>query len=310
MTRHWAGVASLALGAGTAVATVLSQFERATWLFGLIDNFRFQFLWLGALALIGLAWSKRWIPFGLVALSVIVNLAAVGPYWWGSVARPVGPDRLSIVSLNTRAANEAKSEVVEFVRGTDADLVFLAEVTPQLLRLLEDAELEYQPVAGTPAVTPVGLLALSRDPSITGRVSNLGETGVPVLILEADLGDTPVEILALHTSSPGRLSEARDDQLQGAGRRVAQRETPMVLVGDFNATPYTSSFRDLLKTGLIDAQRGRGVAGSWPAGWGPFMIPIDHALHTPELTSASFEFGAAAGSDHRSVQVTLALADR
>ena len=105
------------------------------------------------------------------------------------------------------------------------------------------------------------------------------------------------------------MSAARDDQLNGAGLRVDDREIPMILVGDFNATPWTGAFRDLLDLGLIDAQRGRGVAGSWPAGWGPFKIPIDHALHTPELTSTSFAFGASAGSDHRSLSVTLALAE-
>ena len=82
----------------------------------------------------------------------------------------------------------------------------------------------------------------------------------------------------------------------------------MVHIGDFTAPPWTGAFRDLLDTGLIDGQRGRGVAGSWPAGWGPFKIPIDHALHTPDLTTTSFAFGESAGNDHRSLTVTIARA--
>jgi len=290
------------------MATVLGSLESLTWAFGLVDNFRFQFFWLAFLSLAGLAWNRHWIPMGVIVVGMLMNLAAIGPYWWGSVTPPATADRLTMVSLNTQAANMDKEAVVEFVRQADADVVFLAEVTALLHEVLERAELDYQAVTGTPAVTPIGLLALSRDPSITGRISNLGASGVPALIMEATIGTTPVEILAFHTSSPVGKTQARDDQLRGAGERVQERDMPMILIGDFNATPYTGSFRDLLDAGLIDAQRGRGVAGSWPAGWGPFKIPIDHALHTPELTSTHFAFGDSAGSDHRSLAVTFALA--
>lgn len=312
-TKWWLGIGGIAVGLGATLGTLLGFLGRSSWVLDLIGNFRFQYLWLGALALAPLAWNRWWRIFAIVAmLAVFVNLLAVGPYWWGSIATAEGDARLTIIHLNTLADNQDKPAVVEFIRNADADIVFLAEVTPALLDLLAVADLPFQPVTGTPDVTPVGLLALARDPAVSGRVSNLGESGVPALILEASLDGRPIEILGFHTSSPGRAvrSSARNDQLAGAGARVLERDQPMVLVGDFNATPWTGAFRDLLGTGLVDAQRGRGVAGSWPAGWGPFKIPIDHLLHTPELTTTSFDFGPSAGSDHRSVRVTVAFADR
>ncbi|MBT8164941.1 MAG: endonuclease/exonuclease/phosphatase family protein [Acidimicrobiia bacterium] len=311
MTARWsAGMAGIAVGIVVVLGTLLGFLGRASWVFDLVGNFRFQYLWLGVLALIALIWNRWWIPVGVVAVAVAINVLAVGPYWWGSIADPTGPERLTIVHLNTAAGNPEKERVVDFVRTAEADVILLAEVTPALLDLLEEADLEFQPVAGTPARTRVGLLALTRDPSVTGRLTNLGVSEVPAVLLNLDLGDEPIEMLGFHTSSPGReaRSSARDDQLAGAGRRVLERESPMVLIGDFNATPWTGAFRDLLDTGLIDGQRGRGVAGSWPAGWGPFKIPIDHALHTPELTTTSFSFGESAGSDHRSLTVTIARA--
>lgn len=311
MTAKWSlGMGGLAVGGAAVLGTLLGYLGRAGWIFDLIGNFRFQYLWLGALALIPLVWNRWWIPVAMVACAVFINLLAIGPYWWGSIAEPEGSDRLTIVHLNTAAANPDKGAVVEFVRSADADLVLLAEVTPELLELLAQADLEMQPVAGTSARTPIGLLALSRDPSAAGRLTNLGASEVPALLLQVELGGQPIEILGFHTSSPGReaRSSARDDQLAWAGRRVRERTTPMVLIGDFNATPWTGAFRDLLATGLIDGQRGRGVAGSWPSGWGPFKISIDHALHTPELTITSFAFGDSAGSDHRSLAITIAPA--
>ncbi len=311
MTAKWVlGIGGLTVGVGVVMGTLIGYLGRTGWIFDLIGNFRFQYLWLGVLALVPIAWNRWWIPFGVIAFAVGLNLLAVGPYWWGSVADPAGSERLTIVHLNTQAANRDKAAVVEFVRSTEADIVLLAEVTPVLVRLLEEANLDMQPVAGTPAVTPIGLLALTRDPAVTGRLTNLGVSEVPAVLLQVNLGGRPIEILGFHTSSPGReaRSSARDDQLEAAGRRVLESETPMILIGDFNATPWTGAFRDLLDTGLIDGQRGRGVAGSWPSGWGPFKIAIDHLLHTSELTTTEFAFGDSAGSDHRSLSVTVARA--
>ncbi len=309
-TKWWIGIGGLAVGLSTVVGTVSGLLGRSSWMLDLIGNFRFQYLWLGALALGALAWNRWWWWFAGVAFAVVLNLAAVGPYWWGSIAPADTGAHLTVVHLNTQAGNQDKAAVVEFVRTADADIVVLTEVTPALLQLLEAATLPFQPVAGTPPVTPIGLLALARHPSVSGQLTNLGVSGVPGLILDARVGNRSVEILAFHTSSPGReaRSTARDDQLAGAASRVLERDSPMILIGDFNATPWTGAFRDLLDAGLVDAQRGRGVAGSRPAGWGPFKIPIDHLLHTPELTTTSFSFGPSAVSDHQSLRVTVAVA--
>jgi endonuclease/exonuclease/phosphatase (EEP) superfamily protein YafD len=308
--RWWSGITGLAGGSGVALATLLSVLADRAWLFDLLANFRVQYLWIGVLAGVALAVNRLRIPFAIVGLALLVNLVAVAPYWLGSIAEPVGEERLDILHLNTQAGNPAKSEVVDFVRNADADLVFLAEVTPVLAELLAAADLPFDVIAATPGTTPMGLVALARDGIATGRLTNLGVSEIPAMLVQARLGTRPIEILAFHASSPGeeRRSANRDDQLAAAGALVSGRSTPMILVGDFNATPWTPALRRLLDAGLVDAQRGRGVAGSWPAGWGPLMIAIDHLLHTPELTTTAYTYGDSVGSDHRSLHVTIAPA--
>ena len=308
--RGWIGNVGLAVGGLVVAATMLSFLAESSWLLDLVANFRVQYVWIGLLSVGALAANRLWVPLGIVALAVLINLIPVVPYWLGSVADPVGDARLEILHLNTRLSNPAKAEIVEFVRSSDADLVFLSEVTPLLGRLLNEAELPYEAVAGTPSSTPIGLVALARPGTATGRLTNLGVSEVPAVLVETRLGEEVIEILGFHTSSPGEegRSADRDDQLAAAGAFVSDRTVPMVLVGDFNATPWTPALRRLLDTGLVDAQRGRGVAGSWPAGWGPFKIAIDHLLHSPELTTTSYVYGDSVGSDHRSLRVTLAAA--
>lgn len=310
MTLRWGlGVAGLVAGIGVVVATALSYFADSSWLLDLFANFRFQYVWIGVLALGGLAARQLWIPAGVVMLAVLLNLLAVTPYWTASIA-DAGPGRLTIVHLNTQSGNMRKADIVDFVRGSDADVVLLAEVTPRLYDLLVEADLPFSLVAGTPGSTPIGIVALARDGVAEGRLTNLGVSEVPAVLLTTTIEGQPVELLGFHTSSPGEegRSAARNDQLAAAGEMVSGRSGPMILVGDLNATPWTPAFRRLIDTGLIDAQRGRGVAGSWPAGWGPFKIPIDHVLHTPELTTSDFSFGPSVGSDHLSLRVEVARA--
>ena len=224
---------------------------------------------------------------------------------------------MTVAHLNTLARNEDKARVVEFVRESGADFVFLTEVTRPLLELIEgEADLPYEILVQTS--TSFGVIGLIRDStfagdsSIEGYVTNLGKTRLPAVVFEVNLGDQPFDILAFQTSSPGRAdrAEGRDSQLAGAAEWATERDVPVLLIGDFNATPWTPALSDLMRTAdLNDSARGRGFNGSWPAGWGPFKIPIDHALHSDGLTTTSRTRGTSAGSDHLSLVVTVALAE-
>jgi endonuclease/exonuclease/phosphatase (EEP) superfamily protein YafD len=94
--------------------------------------------------------------------------------------------------------------------------------------------------------------------------------------------------------------------LAATGEWVASRDNPVVLVGDFNATPWSASFRTLQRRGLLhDTLWGAGLQASWPEGWGPLSIPIDHVLHTADLGSVDRRTGPSFGSAHRPVLVSV-----
>ena len=75
-------------------------------------------------------------------------------------------------------------------------------------------------------------------------------------------------------SSPCTPSRPSTTRRSGGGVRCSmpsttsheQRTTPLLLIGDFNATMYHPRFDDLLDTGLTDAHsaRGTGLTGTWP----------------------------------------------
>jgi endonuclease/exonuclease/phosphatase (EEP) superfamily protein YafD len=81
-----------------------------------------------------------------------------------------------------------------------------------------------------------------------------------------------------------------------------------VVLGDLNASPWSTDFRLLLDAGLLDSERGFGPQGTFPAGWA-VQLPIDHCLHDPALVTTAREVGADLGSDHRPLLVELALGE-
>jgi endonuclease/exonuclease/phosphatase family metal-dependent hydrolase len=92
---------------------------------------------------------------------------------------------------------------------------------------------------------------------------------------------------------------------------IAQANTPLVIMGDFNASPWSPAFQELLhRTTLLDArlgfgllptQHGDGAVSRW------LWRPIDHCLHSPDVLVRSLRTGPDLGSDHLPLVAELLL---
>jgi endonuclease/exonuclease/phosphatase (EEP) superfamily protein YafD len=122
---------------------------------------------------------------------------------------------------------------------------------------------------------------------------------------------TPVSILAVHPVSPvsERNASLRDAQLRFAANWANDQEGATVIVGDFNAGPWSHAFRELVAdTGLRNSQRGFGLQPTFPTSSNVvFRVPIDHLLASPELSVVDRRLGPPLGSDHFPLIVDLAI---
>jgi len=146
-----------------------------------------------------------------------------------------------------------------------------------------------------------GVLVLSRWPLVVPeRVEmNGGMFGARV---DVDLGDRRFRLYGLHLDWP-LLPEAydiRNAQLVSLGRTLAGCRGACVAVGDFNTTPWSSHFRDLLQvSGFRDCSSGRGWPQTWPSGLpAPLRIRIDQCLVSPAVSVSDVRVGEGEGSDH------------
>lgn len=255
----------------------------------------------------------RWWP-GLVGSVAVLGLLAwyLEPY--GRNAEPTGPP---LAALRVLTSN------VEFGRGTPAlvprirdlrpDLVFVEECPYTCQAALEsDFATAYPYRQAVRAAGSHGSIVLSRFP-LRPTAGVRGTMGMPGAV--ADVRGHSVRLQLAHPMPPlpRQVGLWRRELGRLRAFAAADRRTPTVLAGDFNATQDHAAFRHLLDTGLTDAARqaGHDRAASWPARTASVVgAQIDHVLLSADFTATGARFLRVAGSDHRALVVDLTLHQR
>ncbi len=299
--------------AGIAVVGFAARFPATHrwWSLGVVAAAPYLML-CSLVALVLVAIAGNWVS---VAGCVVLIMMCVGT----QARRYIGADpptpaiRVSVMTSNLYLGGGSADAVVDAVRGHEVDVLMLEELTPELQDRLT--------VAGLPALLPYhesrprtaasGMGLWSRypltdthvdtdftHPLISGRVAVPGMASAPTFA-------------ALHLAGPvpdaGQWSR-EIDHLPLVLDALSTR-SPVVVGGDFNATPDTVQFRRLFDCGYRNGadQAGAGTAHTWPADrWYPPLIAIDHVL-TRDCVATSAATITIAGSDHRALLVQVAL---
>jgi endonuclease/exonuclease/phosphatase (EEP) superfamily protein YafD len=298
------------VGLCLGLATVAGFFGGSWWVLDLFASFRPQLaagLILCVVVLGAAKWKKTAVAAGLLA---VVNLVTIVPLFLGP-SRPESGG-LRILSYNILASNRRFGDVVDFIRASDADVVILHEVTRRWEGVIEEASVTFDDwgyeLTETRAPGDLfGSLVLAPDGT---HVVSFGFGLTDPRAIEIVLSEG-VAILAVHPLSPYNAfrAEQNNRQLQFAADWAADREGPTIVVGDFNASPWSYSFRHLMSsTTMLDSERGFGLELSYPADGNPLLrIPIDHLLYSEELAVVDRQLGPATGSDHFPLTVDLAV---
>ena len=289
-------------------------FGRWWWVLDLAASFRPQFavvLLAGGAALLVRSWPRM----GWVILTLgIVNLAYVAPLFWGRQDIPAASPTIRVVSFNVQGQNEQYEQVIEFLAEVDADVIFLHEAN----RLWEGAfsealaggRLPYLQHRSRPDHLIFSTLTLTRASPWEVVSHGWAEQEARAMEVAVGLGGTEVTMLGIHPLAPtnSRRAALRDAQFEFVADWVGKARGPTVVVGDFNATPWSHVFRPLTGSGLRNSQRGFGLSPSFPVD-GSFLtrVPIDHLLHSSHLAVSARWLGPDLGSDHFPLVVDLAL---
>jgi endonuclease/exonuclease/phosphatase (EEP) superfamily protein YafD len=214
---------------------------------------------------------------------------------------------LSISSFNTHAENKNPESIEASIRKLNTDVVVLLEVEKSRLLMLENLRKDWPFQYPCHSVDEHCKMAIiSRTPLYDTSAQTLWE-GPPNI--KASLGPEfgGVTIVGVHTTRFPH-SRAQLKQVRALVKSLEQFTGPIIVAGDFNATPYSRVITTMAEgSGLV---RHTNLP-TWPAWLQIPQLAIDHIFASSTLRPLGKQIiGDAAGSDHFPVSMTFAVPKR
>lgn len=274
------------------------HYSRLAWTVDLATHFQlFYALGMALCALIAATRRRRWL-----AMLLLLPLP-----WLTASARlesaPEAGATFVVAAANVHVSTRDAAPYARWFAQVQPDLIVLTEVSPAFATALAAwTEYPYREISA--AEHAFGMAVLSRHP----MQATLTRDADRVARLDArlEVGPTCFDLVALHPVPPAspRFHAARDTVLHTIAANRNADAAPLLVVGDLNATPWSSAFSGLARAGLRRAGR---LQPTWPsAGRGVLGIPIDHVLASEGWRVRAADVGPDLGSDHLPVQVHLA----
>lgn len=274
---------------------------RIAWLLDLAVHWQ----WLYALALVPVVLLCGWRDRRWWLLAVFAAL----PLWTAAPRLPTSTETQApfrVASANVHVRTSSPERLIAWIASAPVDVLVVLEVSPRYARALADWP-DYPHRVIEPGEDPFGIAVLSRHPFAATRVSH-DERGIASVEVDLETPQGCVVLRAVHPMPPISPDEkvARDRFLAASVDALRERGLPALIVGDFNATPWSPGFAALSAAGW---QRASGLEPTWPArGHGVVGIPIDHIVAGPQWRRLDSARGPDLGSDHLPVRATLVRA--
>jgi endonuclease/exonuclease/phosphatase (EEP) superfamily protein YafD len=240
-------------------------------------------------------------PVSTALVVSIIGLLIIGAYahdtsWNAKATAASCPSerQLRIVTFNTQVSNNDIDAIAAEVLRLKPNVAVLVEFGPRKRRLLNILVRDY------PFSFNCGMncqfAILSQFPL------NLIEQGPWLIRVSLGSAFSNLQIIGVHLTRPPMM-EKQVQQVRVLTDYVRMAKGNVVVVGDFNATPFSRVLSDFADgTGL----RRLTSLPTWPSHVELPQFAIDHVFASPELRVVQkVQIGRSAGSDHYPVAVTL-----
>ncbi|MEL6374231.1 MAG: endonuclease/exonuclease/phosphatase family protein [Pseudomonadota bacterium] len=259
------------------------------------------------------------MAFGLTLLLAVIpalslfhaSMATTSPHV-DSVKQALGPARsdatpakgpsLRVLAFNTWHRNHDLARLQRYLLSADADVIVLSEFGPSKLPILAALKARYPHTVSCAENWHCSLVILSRHRIVASQVIHTLRNRPGMVIATLDMPAWPnalrrVTLVGTHifrpTLNPWRHYRHMDVLLA----KLASLRGPLVVAGDFNATPFSWSYKRLLaRARLRDLPGQRPTWPAWPVAWAQFAL--DHVVVSPSLAVVRASAGPAQGSDH------------
>jgi endonuclease/exonuclease/phosphatase (EEP) superfamily protein YafD len=286
------------------------------WFADLFAHLRPQYcLWL-ALAWFGSLLLRLRLSLVLATTGLVLSSIALAPHLSSSVELESSPQSgrsWTLATINLLQGNQQTARVERYLRETQPDIVVFQEVSARWAAALESLSDVYPFRFVQPSKDQFGLALFSREKPTAQSVRAVGDRASDLAIFGTwNSAGRRFSIAGIHPDKPdeswkvanrasylGRIAEWADER--------AKNQEAVVVIGDFNATPWSASMRAFSRrTGLRNANDGKIFSATWNV-WQPHRLLIDHAFFSQGWQLQECTIGPAIGSDHRPVSVRATL---
>lgn len=223
--------------------------------------------------------AAHWQLVFVAGLSICLSLTVFAKPHWGLLlfliplpwltAWTTAPDRggdgaeLVVIAANVSVGNSDPAPLVDWIRSEQPDVLVIVEISDGFAKKLELGDsLSYQVVR--PRSDPFGLALLSRHPIVAHQIVDDAH-GVQRIEAKLNWRGNVVTVVAFHPMPPLTPADhaRRNEDLAELASRLT--DTPAIILGDFNATPWSSAFAAPTRAGF---RLAGGYSPTWPAAWG------------------------------------------
>ncbi len=312
--------------AGAAIATVLGFAGSLWWVFQLLEHPRPQYCLILIIAIVvgGIsrqAWSFAWCLPLFLNLTLLVPLFFTTPQdSYFAAANHVPGTTLRLLLVNLDHENQDTTSAIKYIDSQNVELVLLQEVTSRWLAVLQCNLSRYRVAMSLPRENSTGVAMLvpttpsqSVEIVATQTLEMPPNSGQPLVETTLRWGGREVVILGLSIARPRNRDSSAFQQVEFDAaaewslRQQRQEKREVVVMGDFNSTPWSGRFRKFQQDShLRNSLRGFGLQPTWHASLpSPLMVAIDHCLHSQSITTINRATGSNIGSDHLPLFVEL-----
>jgi endonuclease/exonuclease/phosphatase (EEP) superfamily protein YafD len=307
------------------VSVFLSLVKEDYWVFKILEYPRFQKLIL--IIMVAASWAFFWplqkifhqIIFGGLFVSIIFLLYKIWPYTPFSkkeMLRVKSADvknEFKVFSANVYQDNKQYDRLLQQIKSTDPDLIFLLETNKSWENATKELEKDYPYKLSAPLENTYGLLFFSRLPLENPQIKFLVKNDIPsidaVFILR---GGEKIQLWGLHPEPPAPkeslYSTAKDKELMKVALKAKDCVLPCIVIGDFNDVAWSHTTELFRKTGeLLDPRRGRGFYNTFSAHNWFLRFPLDYVFCSKEFGIINMQRLPKNGSDHFATTTHLAL---
>jgi endonuclease/exonuclease/phosphatase (EEP) superfamily protein YafD len=289
------------LGLLTSLATTISFYD-TLWVFELFTHFTVQYLLILFLLTTVFLLLRQYKFMIVFALFFSVNLyKTLDQSLLVTASTAQVSNSIKVVTLNVDLSSTRYSMTLDFLQDSGADILLLTELTPEWSNKLNSLETIYPYSYRVPKKGGFGIALFSRFPMSNSKAVTVDSTLNPAIVSDIDINGTRVTVKGVHLFAPMTNSyfHARNRQLEKLAELVTDRNSPAIVLGDFNITSWSSHFRRFIETtSLRKSTSGHGFQPTWPSYFFPLYIQLDHILISEEFYIIRSKSGKYVGSDH------------